>query len=142
MTTINPLLLLRNSTFIILPLLLLAGCNGKKTNNTTPATEETVSRGPQFNADSAYAFCAAQCDFGPRTMNSEAHEKCAEWIVGKFKEYGCEVTEQKAVLTGYDGTKLNSTNIIASIYPERTTRILLCARGQTTTRMRRIITLP
>ena len=128
MTTINPLLLLRNSTFIILPLLLLAGCNGKKTNNnTTPATEETVSRGPQFNADSAYAFCAAQCDFGPRTMNSEAHEKCAEWIVGKFKEYGCDVIAQKATLTGYNGTSLNSTNIIASIYPERTTRILLCA---------------
>ena len=31
--------------------------------------------GPQFNADSAYAFTAAQCDFGPRTMNSTAHDK-------------------------------------------------------------------
>ena len=78
-------------------------------------------------ADSAYLFCQQQCDFGPRTMNSEAHELCAEWIAGKFRQYGLEVTLQKADLTGYDGTKLKSTNIIASYRPELNDRILLCA---------------
>ena len=58
--------------------------------------------GPAFNADSALAYCAAQCDFGPRVMNSEAHDKCGEWIVSKFKQFGCEVETQKADLKGYD----------------------------------------
>ena len=83
--------------------------------------------GPLFNADSAYAFTKAQCDFGPRDMNSRGHDLCGEWIVSKFKEYGCKVTTQTATLAGYDGTKLRSRNIMASINPEATTRILLCA---------------
>lgn len=83
--------------------------------------------GPLFNADSAYAFTKAQCDFGPRDMNTRGHDLCGEWIVSKFKEYGCKVTTQTATLAGYDGTKLRSRNIMASINPEATTRILLCA---------------
>lgn len=83
--------------------------------------------GPSFNADSAYAFTKAQCDFGPRDMNSRGHDLCGEWIVSKFKEYGCKVTTQTATLAGYDGTKLRSRNFMASINPEATTRILLCA---------------
>ena len=83
--------------------------------------------GPAFNADSAYAFTKAQCDFGPRNMNSRGHDLCGEWIVNKFREYGCKVTTQRVNLTGYDGTTLRSCNIMASINPEATTRILLCA---------------
>jgi glutamine cyclotransferase-related protein len=93
-------------------------------------TEEVVKVnpvGPSFNADSAYAFTKAQCDFGPRDMNSRGHDLCGEWIISKFKEYGCKVTTQTATLAGYDGTKLRSRNIMASINPEATTRILLCA---------------
>ena len=67
----------------------------------------------EFNADSAYAFCAAQCSFGPRTMNSEAHEQCAQWIQLQFSQYGYQVELQKADLKGYNGTILKSTNIIA-----------------------------
>ena len=50
----------------------------------------------ESNVDSAYAFCAAQCDFGPRIMNSEAHERCAQWIQQKFQQYGYRVTLQQA----------------------------------------------
>ncbi len=98
---------------------------------TDPDTDEVTAKmipvGPAFNADSAMAFCQAQCDFGPRTMNSEAHERCGKWIADKFRQYGLEVINQKADLTGYDGTTLHATNIIASYKPEQTTRILLCA---------------
>lgn len=83
--------------------------------------------GPTFNADTAFAFVQAQCDFGPRDMNSVGHEKCAEWIIAKFKQYGCEMSTQKADLKGYDGTPLKSTNIIARWNPQATTRIMLCA---------------
>ena len=83
--------------------------------------------GPSFDADSALAYCYGQCAFGPRVMNSEAHEQCLDWIVGKFEQYGCEVQLQKAALTGYDGTMLRATNIIASHHPERERHILICA---------------
>ena len=105
----------------------------KNADSKVPNIEETEEGakvnpvGPSFNADSAYAFTKAQCDFGPRDMNSRGHDLCGEWIVSKFKEYGCKVTTQTATLAGYDGTKLRSRNIMASINPEATTRILLCA---------------
>ena len=83
--------------------------------------------GPVFNADSAYSYCEAQCAFGPRTMNSEAHEACGKWIAEKFASFGMAVSTQKADLKGFDGTILKSTNIIASFKPEVTNRILLCA---------------
>lgn len=81
----------------------------------------------QFNADSAYAFCATQCEFGPRVMNSEAHERCGEWIAAQFKQYGYAVELQKADLKGYDGTILKSTNIIARSAKQAEARLLICA---------------
>lgn len=99
----------------------------KSTKKTDAEEEPATAVGPDFSADSAYAFCEKQCEFGPRTMNSEAHDKCGKWIADKFKQYGCSVIEQNADLKGYDGTTLKSCNIIASYKPELTTRILLSA---------------
>ena len=93
----------------------------------TEEMEKVAPVGPSFNADSAYAFTKAQCDFGPRDMNSKGHDACEQWIIKQFKRYGCTVTTQKADLKGYDGTTLKSTNIIASYNPGATTRIMLCA---------------
>ena len=80
-----------------------------------------------FNEDSAIAYCAKQCDFGPRIMNSTAHDECEKWIISKFQQYGCEVTTQKADLKGWDGTTLHSTNIIARTNPDAKERIIICA---------------
>lgn len=103
-------------------------------SNTKKSFYETVENnitdqavGPQFSADSALLYCQQQCDFGPRTMNSEAHELCAAWIAKKFESFGMEVTMQKAMLKGYDGTQLKATNIIASYKPELSDRIMICA---------------
>ena len=93
----------------------------------TEEIEKVLPVGPDFNADSAYIYLQEQCDFGPRTMNSTAHDKCEKWIIQKFEQYGCKVTTQKATLNGYDGTPLRSTNIIASYNLEATTRIMFCA---------------
>ena len=112
-------------SFLIL-LCVICSCSTTKKSQTTEQTVVSV----EFNADSAYAFCAAQCDFGPRTMNSEAHERCSEWIQQQFRQYGYQVQLQKADLKGYDGTVLKSTNIIASQHPSPNTqqpRIFICA---------------
>ena len=96
--------------------IILVGCKSRQTAVEVVAQSPA---GPAFVADSAFAYCEAQCQFGPRTMNSEAHEKCAQWIIGKFEQFGCEVTTQEATLKGYDGTSLKSKNIIASYRPKK-----------------------
>ena len=113
-------------TYIII-LSALCACGARSKSAQTAGGETATPCGPAFNADSAYSFCARQSEFGPRTMNSSAHDACGTWIAEKFRQYGMAVTEQKATLRGYDGTPLKSTNIIASYKPERTDRILLCA---------------
>ena len=100
---------------------------GNLKKQTTDESASLQPVGPVFCADSAYQYCQAQCDFGPRTMNSKAHDDCEKWIISKFESFGMQVTPQKAVLKGYDGTSLNSTNIIASYRPDLTDRVLLCA---------------
>lgn len=110
--------------YMALALLALTACGSSKKSN---AADEAAQVGPVFNADSAFIFCAHQCAFGPRTMNSTAHEQCKEWIVQKFESYGMRVMQQQADLKGYDGTTLKATNIVASYKPERTERVLLCA---------------
>ena len=108
----------------------LAACGNTKSSQGKGEDKTTAGiqqKGPEFSADSAYAFCQRQCDFGPRTMNSEAHEKCGQWIAQKFASYGLEVIEQRATLKGFDGTPLLSNNIIASYQPELKDRILICA---------------
>ena len=102
-------------------------CDNNRHVEDTEEMEKVQPVGPEFSADSAFAFVKAQCDFGVRAMNTDGHEHCAKWIVSKFEQYQCKVTTQKAQLTGYDGTLLNATNIIAQYRPELTTRILLCA---------------
>ena len=116
--------------FFLIPL--LAACNSNK--KAAAGGDEDITGqavGPAFNADSAYAFCKAQCDFGPRTMNSKGHDECGRWIAGKFRQYGMTVTEQHVTLDGYDGTPLKATNIIASYRPEQKERVLLCAHWDT-----------
>ena len=73
-------------------LLFMTGCGTTKKSQQNSQPVVNI----EFNADSAYAFCAAQCAFGPRTMNSEAHERCLQWIQQKFQDYGCQVTLQQA----------------------------------------------
>lgn len=100
---------------------------GNLKKQTTDESASLQPVGPVFCSDSAYQYCQAQCEFGPRTMNSKAHDDCEKWIISKFESFGMQVTPQKAVLKGYDGTSLNSTNIISSYRPDLTDRVLLCA---------------
>lgn len=121
------------SHFIVISALAATAFTACKGAKSTASAETSAPQivGPAFQADSAYAFCAKQCEFGPRTMNSEAHDKCRQWIVDKFRSYGMDVEEQKKDLKGWDGTMLRSTNIIARFKPEAEQRILLCAHWDT-----------
>jgi len=119
---------MKNLPIYLLVAFTMISCgNSKSTKNEERETRSEEPVGIVFHADSALLYCQQQCDFGPRTMNSEAHERCGEWIANKFESFGMEVTKQNATLVGYDGTPLKSTNIIASYNPEAQDRILICA---------------
>ena len=96
-------------------------------NGTT--TTETVyeQQSPDFCVDSAYLYIAQQCAFGPRVMNSEAHDACAAYIAAKFESYGALVVNQDAEGTLYDGTKVQMRNIVASYNPNNPVRIIVCS---------------
>ena len=100
--------------------LLLMGCKEKPVVNA-----DYVSPAPVFCEDSAYAYVAEQCAFGPRVMNSAAHDSCGEYIARKFKSFGAVVFDQYADAKLYNGTPVKMRNIVASYNPEAAARILI-----------------
>jgi hypothetical protein len=86
---------------------------------------------PEFNADSAYAFVKAQCDFGPRVPNTKAHERCSEYLISRMKSWSDTVYIQSDIVTAFDGTNLRFKNIIASFNPQAKRRVLLFAHWDT-----------
>jgi hypothetical protein len=82
---------------------------------------------PDFNSDSAYSYVVQQLAFGPRVMNSIAHEKCAAFLINKLKSWCQDVTVQKGTVKAYNGALLKFSNIIASFNPGTNDRIFLCS---------------
>lgn len=121
--------IIRTISWGILSTTLLTGTTacGNRTSSRSQDTDTiAMAPAPEFNADSAYAFTAAQCAFGPRVPNTEAHKLCGNYIAEKFRSYGALVTDQYADLTAFDGTVLKARNIIASYNPDAEARLLIC----------------
>lgn len=104
---------------------------GQKTRNgvneVKNATSSYEKASPDFNADSAYSYIETQAGFGPRVPNTEAHKRCGDYLSAQLKQFGAKVYEQEAILTAYDGTKLQARNIIGSYDSDNKNRILLFA---------------
>ena len=106
---------------------LLMACKGSQSSSDAPAIDSALVCKVQFDADSAFHFVKEQCDFGARTSNSTAIERCGDYIIAKFRSYGLDITEQKTTLKGWDGTSLRCRNIIAAYKPEAKDRIVIAA---------------
>ena len=98
---------------------------GDKTEDSVPAADTVAV--PQFSADSAFVYVEAQCAFGARVPNSEAHVRCGEYIAERFRAAGLAVVEQRTMLRAYNGTQLKCLNIFASTDTAAARRILLSA---------------
>lgn len=120
-------------------LLLLASCTesgkdpnqGKDPKVIPPPPFSAIA--PAFDADSAFTFVEKQLSFGPRVMNSAAHENCANWIEAKFKEFGASTMIQTAEINDKDGKRIKMQNIIASFNPESKSRVMLTAHWDSRT---------
>lgn len=112
--------------------LLIISCEeNKTTSNTQTTTSTSLVKVPPFNADSSYHYIEKQISFGPRVPNSDAHAKCAEWLIENLKNNADTVYVQAAQAKAYDGTALNFKNIIASFNPQNKNRIILAAHWDT-----------
>lgn len=124
------------SSLVLFSLLLfISGCKtdaGQSKSNAKPAKSAEIKFPVlDFNPDSAYYYIEKQVNFGPRVPNTEGHKKCAKWLADQFRSYNISVKEQDFVAEAWNGTALQSKNIIAKYRPERNKRILLCAHWDT-----------
>ncbi|NNJ56034.1 MAG: M28 family peptidase [Bacteroidia bacterium] len=118
--------------FIGLVLVGLAGCkDNKKKPDDKPVKPSKPTFTVQFNGDSAYQFVQDQVDFGPRVPGSMSHGICANYLENKLKQYCDTAMVQFGSATDYKGNPVEIKNIIGSIHPEKTKRILLCAHWDT-----------
>jgi Zn-dependent M28 family amino/carboxypeptidase len=117
-------------TILALLSILLIGCSSEPKVKKKIVQTKSVEV-PSFNADSAFNFIAEQVAFGPRVPNTPGHIACADYLIEKLNSYCDTVIVQEAQLTAFDGSVLNSKNIIASLKPLRAKRVMLCAHWDT-----------
>ncbi len=118
----------RISTLIMMIMVVsIVGCKNKTKNDESNNIPVVPMESPAFDADSAFAFVAAQTAFGPRVPGTKAHSECATWMVNKLKSYTQNVIEQDFKARLWDGKTANGKNIIAVFNPENKVRILLSA---------------
>ena len=116
---------------LIMAVILFSSCNNANRNKNAGNEEKQKQlepiKIPPFNADSAYGYVKTQVDFGPRVCNSVAHEKCAEFLIKKLKQFCPDVIVQKGQVKAFNGSMLNFKNLIASYNPGTNNRIFLCS---------------
>ena len=95
------------------------------------ATVTTTTAQPVFDGDAAYQLARQQCEFGPRVPATPAHTKCADWLTSTL-EACCDtvMVQTGTVQTATEG-KLGIKNIIGTINPQASQRLLLLAHWDT-----------
>lgn len=83
---------------------------------------------PEFDADVAWSYLVKQCEFGPRVPGSAAHDSTVQFIAGRLRDAGVEVSLQRFELDDpYGDGKLRLVNVVGRFAAERRRRILLGA---------------
>lgn len=122
---------IKNISLVVFFLCLVACSCTNKTSTATVQSQSYEKKSSEFNSDSAYTYIDKQVSFGPRVPNTPQHIACGDYLVHELERFGATVTEQKMIVTAYNGTKLNSRNIIGSYNLDKKTRVLLFAHWDT-----------
>lgn len=104
--------------------LLQTGCNKSKKNM---VEDKPVVTPPAFDVDSAFSYVKAQTDFGPRTLGSQAHDNCRDYLAAKLSEFCDTVHLQNFTAATYDGKKYPACNVIGVFAPEKSERVVLAS---------------
>ncbi|MDE6490461.1 MAG: M28 family peptidase, partial [Muribaculaceae bacterium] len=118
---------------LVTALLSVGGCSAGAGKSAAPVASATQKIEPaSFDADSAYAYVAAQVDFGPRVPGSSAHDKCGRWIESELWRHGADtVMVQTAVVSDRRGGSMPVRNIMGRYNREASRRVLLLAHWDT-----------
>ncbi len=118
---------------VVAAFLLSAGCVGVvESNETTAAKEKKWVAPPPLDPGRAIKYLKAIVDLGPRVSGSEAMKKQWKKVEADFSKLGAQVEFQEfEVRHPNDGSKVVMKNFIARYFPDRTTRVLICAHYDT-----------
>ena len=87
---------------------------------------------PKFDGEAAFANLLEQCQLGPRNPGSDGHQKARKYLLDKLRCHTNFIKVQDFVYSDQEQRiELELTNIIASFYPKKTKRALLCAHWDT-----------
>ena len=91
----------------------------------------TASERQAFDGNGALDLTRQQCNFGPRVPGTQAHAKCADWLISTLKQ-SCDtvILQTGTVQTATEG-KIGIKNIIGVINPDASQRLLLLAHWDT-----------
>lgn len=117
--------LLFATSLVIVVAISLTSCKSENKNQQDTIT--ATIQAPAFDADSAFQFVKKQTDFGPRVPNSDAHEKCADYLFSQLSKYCDTAMNQGFTAKAYDGTVLHGRNLIGSFGIDKAHRVLLAA---------------
>ena len=97
--------------------------------------ESPPAAGPipaRYDADRAFGYLVALCDFGPRPTGSPGMERQRAFLEDFFRQRGAEVENQTTPIRHpLTGESVPMTNLIARWHPDRPKRFLLCAHYDT-----------
>lgn len=80
-----------------------------------PSTVKQDKR-PAFDSNAAFEILKRQCDYGPRPLGSEAHEKAKDYLLAEMKKYADETVTQT-----FRYHNLPVTNVVGIFYPAGST---------------------
>ena len=123
---------------VICLLWLIPGCKPTDPGSgTTGGTADSSTTKPKqmvvtsFDADSAYLYVQQQVDFGPRVPGTDAHGRCAKYLLEKLSQYCDTSFFQEGEVRMDDGTFNPVKNVLGIFNPEAKKRVMLAAHYDT-----------
>lgn len=93
---------------------MLVSCGVSSGSRATEPAAGSAAWTPAFDTDSAMSYLKAQTDFGPRVPGTDAHSRCADYLVSALQRFGADTVDvQRVEVTAWNGDRLPLRNIFA-----------------------------
>ncbi len=98
------------SNIVLVVAMILTGCgasDGRRNETKVQQASQTTQLKMKFRADSAYENIRRQVEMGPRVPGTDAHRRCAEFLVSELARHGCDtILVQNAIVSAFNGDEL------------------------------------
>lgn len=111
---------------VFIPLIFSACRNDPQPASDSRPVAKVISL-PSFSGDSAWLRVEEQVNFGPRVVNTAAHQACGDYMIKLLQEYCDTVYVQAGTAKAWNGEVLRFRNIIGVFKPSELSRIFIAA---------------